>query len=64
MLAVFKHLRAVNKNVSDADGVLTWIFEGGFVGDCIWIEDNDIGEITGSEKASAVEAEICRGQVR
>ena len=61
VLSVFEDLRAIHKNVSNADRVLVWIFESRTVGNCLWIEDDDISKHSPLEKPTMVEAKIgCR----
>ena len=58
VFAVFENLHAVDEDVDHAGGVLVRSFEGGVVGDLLWIEDHHIGEIALFEHASTFEPEV------
>src|SRR5690349_16640843 len=64
MLAVLQHLNAVHKHVADADRELMRLFECRFVGDRVWIEDDDVGKVSRLEISAMIETEVIRGQTR
>ena len=52
MLAVAQHLDAVDEDVAHADRILVRLGEGRAVGDRRRIEDGEIGEIAGAQRAA------------
>src|ERR1044071_5437384 len=64
MLAILEHLRAVDKDVLDADRVLVRLLEGGAVTDRLGIEDHHVGEHAALQQAAMVQPQVRRGQAR
>src|SRR2546423_6703643 len=60
MLAVFDHLHAVDENVFHPGRVLVWSIEGRVIGNCFWIEHDDIGEHSFFQHPAMIELEILR----
>src|SRR5580700_626618 len=64
VLAVFENLNAVDKNVSDADGVLVGLLEGSSVGDRSRIENHYVCKHAFLDKSAVIKPEVCCGQSR
>ena len=60
MFSVLENLNAIHKNVPDSGGILVWIFKSGVVLNFRRVENNDVGKITGFERASAFQLKILR----
>jgi len=60
VLAIFDHVHAVHKNVFHANGILVWLLEGGAIGDCCRIKQDDISKHTFFQKSAMIEPKICR----
>src|SRR5262245_43545921 len=64
VLAVTGHRRAVDENGADACGEAAGVVVGRDIGDGGWIEDDQVGEGAGPDRAAVHEAELGRGQAR
>src|SRR5262245_66697199 len=64
VFAVFQHMSAIDEYMLHSDGELMWLFEGRAIGDGLRVEDDDVGEISGLQKAAMIELKIGRGQPR
>ena len=60
MLAIFENLDTVDENILNADRELMGIFKCRAISDCVWIEDNHVGEHSWLEKASMIQTKIRR----
>ena len=58
VLSIFEDLHAIDKNVFHAGRVLVRLFEGGVIGNCRRIEDNNVSKHSLLEQPAMIEAEI------
>src|SRR5688500_2114752 len=61
VFSVLQNLDSVYKHVLHSHGVLMRFLVGGFISDCLRVEDSQIGEVASLDEAAAVLAQVgCR----